>query len=207
MSLIRVIGDIHGVYGTYDYLIGCPHPTIQIGDMGVGFPGLNHCRPAPKDRFFNGNHDNPQACRAMDAFMGTWGSEGKVFWLGGGWSIDQAYRVPGISWWADEELSHAELEEAIEAYRAARPSIMLSHEAPAFLARHMVQKVFPPSRTALALGAMWEAHRPRLWLYGHWHLDFRKRIEGCEFVCVNQYCAVDVDLGAFEVGPYIRGDR
>ena len=39
-------------------------PAIQLGDMGLGFPGYEIDLPrSKKHRFIYGNHDNPEVCR------------------------------------------------------------------------------------------------------------------------------------------------
>ena len=77
MTLIKFIGDVHGKYGRYETILkNSDLPTIQVGDMGVGFFHRDYegtLRPfanppydkmvAGNHRFIRGNHDNPYVCR------------------------------------------------------------------------------------------------------------------------------------------------
>ncbi|MDE3023565.1 MAG: hypothetical protein KGI54_17230 [Pseudomonadota bacterium] len=213
LNEIRIIGDVHGDAYLHRRLKENAVRSIQIGDMGVGF-GLNHCFEflPDKDFFFNGNHDNPDECKTFKSFLGTCGSSRaeKLFWCGGGYSIDWAYRIPGVSWWENEELPVSELEEVIDQYIDFKPDIMLSHEAPDFLGPLMLQRggglpgaPYRPSRTALALQAMYEAHQPKIWLYGHWHMDFEFQAPVTKFLCVNQNQSIDLNVETCQAGSRV----
>src|SRR6266404_2664369 len=136
---ITIIGDVHGFTKTYQkWLRNNLDPeqrSIQIGDMGLGFAGVG--LPAPgqpplgdSHKFFRGNHDSPEKCRAHANYLGDYGylEEDGIFWVAGAFSIDRAYRIEGVSWWADEELSYAELGKATDLYREVKPRFVLSHE-------------------------------------------------------------------------------
>jgi len=199
---IRFIGDVHGKFADYNELIQVPHPTIQVGDMGIGFGREHMLQMTMKDRFINGNHDDPHLCRTHPNFLPPATPWNGVFEVGGGYSIDKAYRIPGVDWWSDEELSYTELERVIEAYEFRKPDIVVSHEAPAFLARSLVQAIgsrviFPPSRTARALDAMYAKHAPKFWAFGHWHTSWRAIVGGTQFVCLDILQSYDVDLADY----------
>ena len=76
-----VIGDIHGKTKTYQKWIrdnlDPGQFSVQIGDMGLGFVGVGLPAPgmSPLDlnhKFFRGNHDNPQKCRAHRNYLGDY---------------------------------------------------------------------------------------------------------------------------------------
>jgi hypothetical protein len=108
VSIIRFIGDVHGRFGQYRRMLkGSPHPTIQVGDMGVGFRRWPHGEAdqnPPYDvmaggghRFIRGNHDNPGVCARDTQHVPDGTIEGNVMFVGGALSIDKEYRHEGFS--------------------------------------------------------------------------------------------------------------
>jgi Icc-related predicted phosphoesterase len=122
----------------------------------------------------------------------------KIFYVSGAWSIDRAYRIEGVSWWPDEELSVVELNNAIDLYTQEKPEIMITHDGPSpattwILNRFMLtsengyrEQSPAPTRTGHALSAMFEIHQPKIWIFGHWHYSWIKKIKGTVFVCLNE---------------------
>lgn len=193
------IGDIHGLFRSYRKL--CRHlggETFQVGDLGVGFPGRNSDErytfrhlDGNKHKFIRGNHDNPAKIRGLKGYLGDYGylDKNRLFYLGGGLSIDKRSRTDprniahyGITWWEDEELSHAEFVDAIALYERVKPEVVVTHECPY---RYISQvgdpdmatmaKLAGRSRTSMALDLMLDAHRPKVWIFGHFHI--RKTFE------------------------------
>jgi hypothetical protein len=206
MSIV-VIGDIHGRTKTYQKWIrnnlDPSQFSIQIGDMGLGFAGVGLPAPGmpPLDldhKFFRGNHDSPKKCREHRNYLGDYGylPDYDVFYVAGAWSIDRQWRIEGISWWPDEELSREELNKAIDLYLEVKPRFVLSHEAPAKAANVLLYDLQGPyfaakggcanSRTAQALEAMLILHAPEKWVFGHYHTDKKFYVPGfnTEFICV-----------------------
>ena len=215
-SMLTVIGDVHGNFGAWHHLKRDAVPSIQIGDFGIGF-GHEHIATRLHrdglDSFFNGNHDNPDVCWQIPGFLGSYGSSANMFWSAGGYSVDWQWRTPGISWWANEEMSASQMRDCIQAYTIAKPDIVLSHEAPDFLGPLMLAAggglpglPYSPSRTSLHLQDMLEIHKPKIWLYGHWHMNFEHMTEDTIFICVNANQAIDIDTETLTVGPR-RGVR
>lgn len=180
-----IIGDVHGKWPMYYNLIRNMDKSIQLGDMGIGFQGHKH--PLHWDAnhvFFRGNHDNPEVCRNHPNCIGDWGTYEDIFFVAGAWSIDWQYRTQGLDWWVDEELSQDELEKVIEKYQKEKPDRVVTHDAP-FRFCQMIKDGDPkPSgwgaevrstRTTIALDAMLQIHRPKVWVVGHWH--YRKTFE------------------------------
>lgn len=198
-----VIGDIHAEYTQYLKLLS-RYPgqsSVQIGDFGIGFRDVPELPEGAW--FFRGNHDNPEAAREHPHYLGDYGVREldgvKFFWVSGAWSIDQQYRTEGVSWWRDEELSYAELEQAISLYEKERPDLVLTHDGPNvatdfILNRYSLHKTKPiPTRTAQALDAMWSIHQPKKWIFGHWHIHWEKEIRGTTFRCLGEldWCEVN----------------
>lgn len=218
MSII-IVGDVHGYTKTYQKWLrqnlDPSQRSIQIGDMGLGFSGVGLDRLEENHKFFRGNHDNPEKCRAHKNYLGDYGylPEDKLFWVAGAWSIDRAYRVAGVSWWEDEELSYQELDEAIQLYEGFKPRFVLSHEAPAKAANVLLASQLGPyfaakgacaqSRTAQALQIMLEAHQPEKWIFGHYHLDKEFYTPGFDtkFVCVGGMLDAGEPPHTYELKP------
>lgn len=185
---ILLVGDIHG---KVPRLLAIANQNkdksvIQLGDFGFGFMKIGEL---PTNlRMIRGNHDAPEAARKHPNYLGDYGTfmlnDKKVFFLGGAYSIDYAWRTPGESWWEDEELSYPELEQAFEKYKAYKPDIVLTHEAPRsivpeILDRFVIGKLgnrdykapCADSRTSQSLQKMWEEHQPEQWYFGHYHIN------------------------------------
>lgn len=207
---ITIIGDVHGKTQQYQKMLRQHYSgqrTIQIGDMGIGFSGVGLHEMPPNHKWFRGNHDNPTKCRLNKNYLGDYGylPEDKLFWLAGAFSIDRAWRVEGISWWPDEELSFQELDKAIGLYAQVKPKYVLSHECPARVARSLLDGLMGPyfsakadcsmSRTAQALQAMFEIHQPKEWVFGHYHVDKSFEINGTLFTCVAELSTYDLNVG------------
>lgn len=208
MSII-IVGDVHGYTKTYQkwlrHNLDPSQRSIQIGDMGLGFSGVGLDRLEANHKFFRGNHDNPAKCRAHANYLGDYGylPDDGLFWIAGAFSIDRGYRVEGVSWWRDEELSYQELGQVIYEYKKAKPRFVLSHEAPAKVAKTLLFDLSGPyfaakmacsmSRTSEAMQVMLDAHQPEKWIFGHYHLDKSFRVPvgdgvpgvySTEFICV-----------------------
>lgn len=195
---LRLIGDVHGEYLQLSALSKGRH-AIQIGDIGFGFNQAldkelqNVFRHRPDLRFMRGNHDNPSVCKNHMRHIPSGMDPSGIFFFGGGYSVDKDARVPGVSWWADEEHSYGDMEWLIQEYRKAKPRMVVSHEGP----RVATHRMFKPaweivSRTAQALGVMWEIHQPEVWVFGHWHKNREIRIENTRFICVGEDCSRDM---------------
>jgi Icc-related predicted phosphoesterase len=106
--------------------------------------------------------------------------------IGGAYSIDKDYRLAkGLKWFENEELTYREFEICIEAFKRQRPDIMVTHDCPASVS-HAFWGVDCTSRTAQALQALFEARKPKLWVFGHHHKPKRKTINGTRFVCLGE---------------------
>ncbi len=226
MSIIRFIGDVHGKFRRYGTILdNSPYPTIQVGDMGVGFRhtqgprtgelcgGPPYDRMVEKDaRFIRGNHDNPAYASRHTQFIPDGTVEGNMMFVGGALSIDKAYRIEDYSWWPDEELDPVALWQLDTPYQLHKPEIMVTHECPESIAAMIVgqipdlrnggaMKMDPrfASRTRMAFERMLVVHKPKLWIFGHWHVSFDYLHEGTRFICLPELETIDVDVTTAEV--------
>jgi len=209
---MHFIGDVHGKHRNYIDLIRSlnSNKTVQIGDFGVGFgdwhknvtEGLDEACIASGGRFIRGNHDNPEACKAMKSWISDGTIENNVMYIGGALSIDAYARLQGWNWWEDEELSYDELFNLNDIYEEAKPRVMVTHECP----EEVAVALFPfyrrdfDSRTRKAFQSMFELHRPGTWVFGHWHHDVDKVINGTRFICLNELSTIEFDEKTFEFG-------
>lgn len=217
MMKTRFIGDVHGLkYDLGILLDNIPedvNSVVQVGDMGVGFGQDDYWHESLDDmiekangRFIRGNHDNPANCKTMKTWIPDGLVENDVMFIGGAWSIDYQWRTEGLNFWKDEELSYEELERLIDVYNLVRPSIMVTHDCPLSVSN----KLFIESgnsfsnqqfktRTGMALEAMFEINKPKVWLFGHWHHNADEVIDGTRFICLDELSYADVDMTTFEV--------
>lgn len=202
------VGDVHGQLDRFRRDMKrkrkeFPNETfVQVGDLGLGFP-KSESPVLPQDcKFIRGNHDNPPVCREHPNYLGDYGvteiDGHKIFFLGGAWSIDRPYRVEGVSWWPEEELMIVELNDALDLYIAEKPDIVVTHDGPQHATTWILNRFLLTStnagrmespqvtRTGQALYAMFEEHQPKLWVFGHWHCSWIKKIKGTVFMCVNE---------------------
>lgn len=219
VSIIRFIGDVHGKFGRYEKIVKeSPYATIQVGDMGVGFRKWPHgewSSNPPYDTmvehhacFIRGNHDNPDTCARHTQWISDGHCTGTgIMFIGGALSIDKAYRVPGYSWWEDEELPQIMLDRYLDRYIKQRPQIMVTHECPETVAALILGKMADlrqvgasvkldprfASRTRVAFQRMFELHQPKLWIFGHWHVPFAGTINGTAFICLPELATIDID--------------
>ena len=117
--------------------------------------------------------------------------------MGGARSIDWEQRIEGYTWWRDEHLSERDLRKAVSLYEANKPDIVITHDCPWSLQDEICDYVvrerpymshwgrpikYP---TTLAMDKMLEIHRPKLWIFGHWHNSFATERSGTVFRCLN----------------------
>jgi hypothetical protein len=233
MSMLRVIGDVHAQFGLDDLMAGKPTPylgriadapySVQIGDMGdeETYARLVAEVDAERHRFFPGNHE--QYDHLPPHSLGDFGpcSLGGVdfFFVRGARSADRdkllrlGAEMGRTLWYPQEELTVDQMSAAEAEYLRARPTIVLTHDAPTEIARFAWQHArrlsrpnpnarFVPSRTNDFLARLLERHAPKLWLFGHHHRDWRYREENTLFLCVGELSCVDIDSdGAVSTVP------
>jgi hypothetical protein len=200
------IGDCHGKIDTLMRQLQSLHDRkkegyiLQIGDMGLGFSGVKLPLTSGKFGFIRGNHDCPSMCQEHPNYAGEFGMWRDVFVVGGAYSIDWAHRIPGRSWWFNEELSIEQGEEALQQYLSNKPRIVASHEAPTVVAETLLRDGgFRPekwdstqSRTARLLQRMFSQHQPEHWVFGHYHRSWQLTLEGTKFQCLNELEATTI---------------
>jgi len=201
------VGDIHGQFETYYYLIGNKNladgtTVIQVGDHGL-FSAYNfsekyklyrHYRdyrkvisPNIDIRFVRGNHDNPEICRKDPKYLGdfSYSKNLDMMFISGAWSIDWMYRTSQVDWWTDEELCDDDFENVIAMMHKYKPRWIVSHDCPAKLYKQFFGYTpQQPTRTGHYLNRILEECPPTSgWIFGHHHHEVDCRVNGVRFVC------------------------
>ena len=100
-----------------------------------------------------------------------------------------------LDWWPDEELSQSKFETVIENYNDIKPEIMITHDCPeSIIGQFNIPKFDIRSITQFNFDIMFRSHKPKLWVFGHWHFKFDQVIDGTRFICVDQDHFIDVDF-------------
>lgn len=216
MTKVRIIGDVHGKYEKYFPLTEDCDYSLQIGDMGFNYDSL--IIDSKRHKFFGGNHDNydvyfrsPHTLRGLTE-TNNYGPANhgglKFFFARGAFSIDWKYRQKtylmggGKSYWEREELYLEDMFDCLEEYKEYKPEIVITHECP----RSISSKVgnndtlssfgYDPNsfstRTSELFQAMLETHKPKLWIFGHYHVSFDEIVNGTNFVCLPELGYTDI---------------
>ena len=227
---LRIIGDVHGKLREYTTLAKQATYSLCVGDVGFDYRYITQNLHPKYHKCIGGNHDNyttKQCCsygcdkcegrrytfsvlsRNFLKDFGTWNVPGfgSLFYVRGAWSIDADYRLPGISWWPDEELNYQQMIKAIEEYKKVKPNFVVTHTVPQCIVPHFFKgsmfgsKIYTP-RTEQGLENMYHVHQPDTWVFGHWHYDWEDEIEHAEtgkktrFICLSELKYKDFDKGA-----------
>lgn len=200
------IGDVHGLVEKYKKLLSrITEPTIQVGDMGIGFRKngvyLSTSFLADKDKFIHGNHDDPIMCEKEKGYLGRYGvtAEG-IFFMSGAFSVDAFYRRAGVDWWFNEQLNLEEFDAAFELYKKTKPDIVITHDCPRSLLPTMMSRIGNPTgpiyenSTAWALEKMFCEHQPKTWVFGHWHKSVDENFGNTRFICLNELEPVTLEF-------------
>lgn len=202
---IRIIGDVHGKYQEYLNLIKNVDLSIQVGDLGFYYDFLNEV-DSNKHIVILGNHDNyDESKRFPKHLLSAYGwiefNEFKFFYVRGAFSIDWKLREQKRinqewprTWWQNEELSQAELNDALYWYEKHRPDFVITHEAPRSVihnitdGRVLIKFGYDPltftTRTSDTLEKMFKIHQPKTWVFGHYHRSASFKVGNTNFQCL-----------------------
>lgn len=198
MTTIRFIGDLHGNMKDYHaFTSSSPYPSIQLGDMGVGFCQsklIYENVDQNRHRFIRGNHDNPNILKDFpnfisDGLVETLDNGMKIMYIGGAASIDAFERIEGINWWPNEELTYSEFMTLMDIYEKVKPDILVSHDIPKNVACKMFNKnpyYMHSNITSQAFESFFDIHKPKYWIFGHWHMNKIFKYKGTIFICIDK---------------------
>jgi len=201
------ISDIHGEFKKFREWTKTMDYSLQLGDMGLGFPKNERDKYFVEDlnhKFFPGNHDDPAVCRMKPNYLGDYGfcEKQNIFYVSGGYSIDQAYRIIGVSWWEDEELSYETGFKVIDLYQKTKPKIVATHECPTIIKKYALSNFMKngiTSRTEKLLQNLFEIHQPEYWIFGHHHKYIYQKIHNTQFVGLDEAVAGEKQNCIFEI--------
>lgn len=195
-----IIGDVHGKLKKYKNLIKQTEYSVCVGDFGFYKIHRKILRSTnfdkEKHKVILGNHDfrsdEGKFPHVLDKFGEYQLETTKFFYISGAESIDVKGRMPGVSWFYNEELSYMEFQNCIDMFYITKPLIVISHDCPQLVVKHLSKssnggcESMPYSRTRKALEVMFEIHQPKLWVFGHHHVSFNKKINGTRFICLKE---------------------
>lgn len=213
-----IFGDTHGRLNNYIELANKHGQSLHLGDVGFRYDDLLELHP-DNHKCIGGNHENYERSslyyfRKWPYFLGDYGTVPHIadsFYVRGAWSIDweirEKSRAIGYqrSWWPEEELTTDRLEEAIQLYKQLKPNYMFSHECPFSVLPHVTNPAFVrnfgyyepliKTKTNQALQTMFDIHRPKLWFFGHYHINKKVQDGPTTFICVGEGQYYELDLG------------
>jgi len=192
-----IVGDLHGK--TELLGIDAVEPIIQIGDFGFARElSLFKDYPQSKLMIIGGNHDEYPILQKLHCYLGDYGTipgTEKTFFCRGAWSIDRAYRTEGISWWPEEQLGYQAGIDMLEAYKALKPEVMITHDCPDVIKYAMFTPYIVPTVTGKLLDECLKIHNPKIWIFGHWHKSKTYHWgDTSKFICLDEGEHLEIDL-------------
>lgn len=208
--MIRLVSDIHAQFDKYYNIVKDVPASVQLGDFGFSYSVMEKLDQT-KHRINLGNHENLDCAFQCKAVLGDFGYTNlngiTFFFVRGSISIDKQARLiyqnqTGIKvWWEEEELPIDLMNEALSWYEKIKPEMVITHDCSSSVKPYicnpdvMVSFGFDPDYTCMTqhlLQSMLDIHRPKLWIFGHFHKHFDKKIKGTRFVCLPELGYVDV---------------
>lgn len=182
-----IIGDVHGKIKKYQWLLDYHQPqhSIQVGDFGFKWEHDWHLKnvDSSKHKIVFGNHDYYPYIDKPHS-LGNCSYWNEVFTIRGAHSIDQHMRTEGKDWFRNEELNNFEQLNVLDNYVNTKPDVVVSHDAPKSVVNHMFG--YETSSTRNLLEHMFQEHRPKLWIFGHFHESKTATILGTRFECLKK---------------------
>jgi len=211
VPIIRIIGDVHGDIAAYRHVVEKAECSIQVGDMGFKchYEKLSAVDPE-RHKFIPGNHDDYDNL-PRHAILGDHGiariGDFRFFFVRGAESVDKAVRTLGMDWWMEEEISYQQGLRLFDAWEETSADIVITHDAPSSIASGLVDDriflgdpptsldhhfQFKPSRTNEILQQMLEIRQPKLWIFGHWHVDRIVHSTPTTFISLGKLAYIDL---------------
>ena len=179
-----VAGDFGCIFGLgardeekLDLLAGCPYEILFLDGNHECFPKIYSY---PEENWCGGRvHRIRENIRHLMRGQVYEIDGTRIFTMGGGYSIDQMYRIPGRSWWAEEMPTEAEYEEGLRNLEKAGKSVdvIISHAAPERTMRYYRETGYF-SHLFMQEALLWgylekvaQETEHRHYYFGHLHLD------------------------------------
>ena len=210
--MITIIGDLHGDRDFHLETISLnPHGTLQIGDLGFDYDYLSRNEvDCTKHKFIGGNHENYnkafndytlRANTGSPHFGITDWNNHKFFFCRGAYSIDCKVREWreqlgfGKTWFEKEEITEDQCNECYIEYCYYKPDVVITHDCPTqisnlkdktILSRFVPNPETFTTKTGRLFQKMFEAHQPKIWVYGHYHISSEDKVNGTLFQCIGE---------------------
>jgi len=187
-------------------------PLINMDYKRHKFIGGNHDNyDEYYEKYSTFNKANDKYIESSPVLKGKWGicdfgtaNHGGLdfFFVRGGFSIDWRMRLNSYfrggmkTYWDNEELCLEDMEMCLAEYKKTKPDFVISHEAPRSVSKRvgnneiLMRFGYNPetfsTRTGELLEAMFQAHQPKYWRFGHFHRSWSDDINGTNFRCLNE---------------------
>jgi len=194
-----IIGDVHGKVERYKEITDNCNFSICVGDFGFEQEWRWHRKniSAGNHMINMGNHDylpflNDDA--SLENYFHF--NLRSIFSVRGAESIDKHLRTEGLDWFPNEELTYQEGLAAVDAYVEAKPRIVISHDCPQSILESLFKMgwSYGKSQTRQLLQAMFEAHQPEYWFFGHHHEHRDSAINGTRFICLGELETFELEV-------------
>ena len=77
-------------------------------------------------------------------------------------------------------------------YKMEKPEIVCSHDCPTIALANLYSSRYIPTKTSQAMDEMFLSHKPKYWFFGHHHVSWKRNIDGCWFICLNELETLDI---------------
>lgn len=123
----------------------------------------------------------------------------KILAMGGALSIDKVWRAENLSWWRQEAISEAELENTLSNIKHCKGKIelVITHTCPkSFLKplgeqmniEHKIHDENPLKLEQIKLALSDNNQTPKHWIFGHWHSDIHFELDSIQANCLYYHC-------------------
>lgn len=150
--------------------------------------------------FIDGNHENHAVLNSLPKYK-KWGGQVhritnycyhllrgevytiqgyKIFTMGGAMSVDAEFRIPGVSWWAEELISQEDYDRAIANLARHNNTVdyVVSHTCPDSITK-IIEQELPPfiwgeqqkDPSCEFLEKLRSTVSFKEWMFGHFHID------------------------------------
>lgn len=200
---MRFIGDTHissmSDLNRYFSLIKENSKSIQVGDFSLRkdiWDKLDEIQTNPLHKILGGNHEHYPSYHKSPNALGDFGTyENNMFFCRGAESIDSSDRKDGYQKFVDEELTYYQLNHvALMQYVTFEPIVMITHDCPQQVIPFISNSITDENKTRQAFDAMFDAHQPHFWIFGHHHRTRNFLYRKCNFICLAPWEIFDLDV-------------
>lgn len=201
---LYVIGDVHGKLDQFLKIVRQidkedkgPRTIVQLGDLFVNphhFSPLNKALSSLKNIYtFKGNHE--YWLNSLDSDLGDFGTIpgcDSTLFVRGAFSIDYKYQKQVGCFNPYEELTESQGNKALDLYEKIKPEVVIAHDAPRSIANlignpdFLRNFGFDPDKfttaTSELLQEMVNISPPKLFVHGHFHRSYQKKIGNTLFI-------------------------